>query len=84
MVLVDMVSRSITFGWPRIPDRDRDQSAFVRLLMVQRTSLGADTNHACKDQAFDSAATDLTAPSVILVRTFLDKNVGTVARAMLN
>ena len=43
-----------------------------------------DTNHARKDKAIGEAADDPTTPSIILVRPFLDKNVGTVARAMLN
>ena len=50
-----------------------------------RMHLGMDTNHARKDLAIlDAQSEEYLAPAIILVRPYLDKNVGTVARSMLN
>ena len=42
------------------------------------------SNHAKKIEALSIAIEDFSAPSIILVRPSLHRNVGTVARAMLN
>eukprot|EP00960_Hanusia_phi_P030818 748871-Hanusia_phi.AAC.1 len=58
------------------PDR------FLSMQASDRT--GLDTNHAKKSEAFQAARADHLAPCIILVRPFLDQNVGSTARSMLN
>lgn len=70
--------------FPLLPSRTHTRHFSTRPLFANRIGVLTDTNHARKDQAIGDAIEDIMSPSIILVRPFLDKNVGTVARAMLN
>jgi hypothetical protein len=71
--------------FPLLPSRTLNTRHFTNQpLFANRIGVLTDTNHARKDQAIGDAIEDTMSPSIILVRPFLDKNVGTVARAMLN
>jgi hypothetical protein len=70
--------------FPLLPSRTHTRHFSNRPLFANRIGVLTDTNHARKDQAIGDAIEDIMSPSIILVRPFLDKNVGTVARAMLN